>query len=241
MKRITIFVICLACLQFAESGALAFRLPERMEYDLKWAGIKAGKSMLHIYKGEDGNMRIVSTARSADWITFFYPVEDRVESVASADWPWHPIRYHIKTREGRHTKDREVVFSSKDGKALFINHLEGEAKEFEIPEAVFDPLSAFYHFRFSDLDVGKSSYVTIFDSKRVWKVEVKVLRKERISVPAGTFDTVVIWPLMKSEGIFQSKGPIYIWLTDDERRIPVKLKTIMVIGSITAVMRGGEY
>ena len=51
----------------------------------------------------------------------------------------------------------------------------------------------------------------------------------------------MIQPLMKSEGIFESKGNIYIWLTDDERRIPVMVRSKITIGSITALLTGGEY
>ncbi len=68
-----------------------------------------------------------------------------------------------------------------------------------------------------------------------------MLRKEKVGVPAGEFDTIVVKPLMKSEGIFSRKGEIYIWLTDDERRIPVMLKTKVKIGSVNATLVGGTY
>jgi hypothetical protein len=74
----------------------------------------------------------------------------------------------------------------------------------------------------------------VFDNEKVYDLEVQVLRKERITVPAGTFDTVLIKPLLQSEGIFSRKGPIYTWLTDDRRRIPVRIKTSVVVGSLTA-------
>jgi hypothetical protein len=83
--------------------------------------------------------------------------------------------------------------------------------------------------------------VTIFDSKKVWNVEVKVLKKERVTLPMGTFDTVVVKPLMKSEGIFYRKGEILIWLTDDAKHIPVKLQTKVAVGHITATLVQGAY
>ena len=58
---------------------------------------------------------------------------------------------------------------------------------------------------------------------------------------AGEFDTVVIKPLMKSEGIFNKKGDVYIWLTDDKKRVPVKLESKVAIGSITATLAGGTF
>jgi hypothetical protein len=51
----------------------------------------------------------------------------------------------------------------------------------------------------------------------------------------------VIQPLLKSEGIFARTGDIVIWLTDDDRRIPVQMKSKVVVGSITATLTGGSY
>jgi hypothetical protein len=64
-------------------------------------------------------------------------------------------------------------------------------------------------------------------------MEVKVLKRERIEVPAGKFDCILVEPVLKSEGVFQSKGSIFVWLTDDERRIPVLVKSKVPVGSIS--------
>lgn len=152
-----------------------------------------------------------------------------------------PVNYRLKIREGRHRKDKEVIFDLSNSKATYINHLENEKKEFDVPAFVFDPISSFYYLRTLRLVVGESVYVTIFDSKKVWNVEVQVLRREKVTLPIGTFDTIVIKPLMKSEGIFYRKGDIYIWLTDDIKHIPVKLQTKVAVGHITATLIQGNY
>ncbi len=81
----------------------------------------------------------------------------------------------------------------------------------------------------------------VFDSRKLWNVEVQVLRREKIKTKLGEFDTIVIKPLMKSEGIFNRKGDVYIWLTDDKKRVPVKLESKVAIGSITATLTGGTF
>jgi len=68
-----------------------------------------------------------------------------------------------------------------------------------------------------------------------------VLRKEKIKTSLGTFDTIVIKPLMQSEGIIDKKGEMFIWLTDDNRLLPVKMKTKVKIGSVTATLVGGSF
>jgi hypothetical protein len=263
------------------SYSAAYTIPERLEFDLTWIGIKAGTAVLEVKEEEEG-LRIISTANSADWVSFFYKVRDRVESLLKSASPPglgsdptihseegradpvkegvydpsgkgvydpikegvydpQPVNYRLRTREGKHRKDKEVIFDRNGGKAIYINHLKPEKKEFDVPAVIYDPLSAFYQVRNMDLEVGSSVYVPVFDSKKVWNVEVKVLKRERVKVPMGTFDTLKIKPLMKSEGIFSRKGEIYIWVTDDDKKMPVKLNSKVAVGSINAVLVGGSY
>jgi len=71
-------------------------------------------------------------------------------------------------------------------------------------------------------------------------IEIKVLRKERIELPMGMVDTIVVEPLLKSEGVFRSRGTMNIWFTDDENLIPVMMRSKIFIGSIYASLREHE-
>ncbi|MEE9523385.1 MAG: DUF3108 domain-containing protein [Thermodesulfovibrionales bacterium] len=223
------------------SGAGAFDIPERLEYDLKWLGIKAGESALEINSIGGERVMIVSTSRSIGWVSFFYPVDDRVESVFDMKSAWYPVMYHLKTFEGDREKDWEIFFDSNEGKATYVDHIKKENRKYDVPKIIYDPLSALYRIRKTDLSVGVPAYIKLFDSKKVYDLEVKVLRRETITVPAGTFDTILITPILQSEGIFSREGPVYTWLTDDEKRIPVMVKTKVAVGSVSAVLVGGSY
>jgi hypothetical protein len=72
------------------------------------------------------------------------------------------------------------------------------------------------------------------------RIEIRVLRKERVSTPVGEFDTIAIEPMVASEGVFEGKKGVVIWLTDDNRRIPVKAQTKVTVGSVTALLIGGN-
>jgi hypothetical protein len=244
--RLQMFCCILFFFLFGISIAHAepFKVPEKFIYDLTWAGIKAGTASLELMK--DGDMvTIVSTAQSAQWVSVFYTVDDRIESILSQNPSFssigQPVQYRIKIREGKHRRDKEVVFDRSNNKAKYRDYLTNEKKEFDVPPSVFDPISSFYYLRTLKLTVGEPVYVTIFDSKKVWNVEVQVLRRERITLPTGTFDTIVVKPNMKSEGIFYRKGEIFIWLTDDVKHIPVLLQTKVAVGSITATLVKGIY
>lgn len=229
---------------FSSASADPFKIPEKFVYDLTWTGIKAGTASIESVNDGD-TIKIISTARSADWISIFYTVEDRAESTLSKNSSpselGQPIRYRLKIREGSARKDKEIFFDRNNNKARYADYLRNERKEFDVPNSVLDPISGFYYLRSMRLVVGESVYVTMFDSKKVWNVEVRVLKKEKITLPIGTFDTVMVKPLMKSEGIFYRKGEIFIWLTDDEKHVPVKMQTRVAVGSVTATLVQASY
>lgn len=221
----------------------AFGNHEKLVYDLTWTGIKAGTAIQEI-TSTGTETRIVSIARSADWITVFFPVEDRIETLLTGNTPSRiglPKHYSLKIREGSHRRDKEVNFDHEKNLAFYKDNLNGDKREIPIPAATMDTLSSFYFVRTLKLEVGKPIYLTILDNMKVWKVEVQVLRKEKIKTKLGSFDTIVIKPLIQSEGIMDRKGDMFIWLTDDSRLLPVKMKTKVKVGSITATLVGGEF
>jgi hypothetical protein len=218
--------------------ASALSIPEKLTYDLTWTGIKAGTATQEII--DDGNsIRVVSTVRSADWISVFFPVEDRVESsLAKAEPPQLglPNHFRMKVREGSHRRDREIIFDQKNLKAQYIDHIGGGKATLDILQNTYDAYSSFFYVRTLKLEVGKSVFVNILDNKKLWNVEVKVVKKEKLHTALGEVNTIQVRPIMKSEGIFDRKGAIDIWLTDDDKRIPVRMKTKVKIGSVTATL-----
>ena len=66
---------------------------------------------------------------------------------------------------------------------------------------------------------------------------IKVLRKERIEVPAGQFDAIVVQPVIKTSGIFSENGHAEIWLSDDENRIMLQMKSGLSFGSLNLYLK----
>jgi hypothetical protein len=225
--------LCLAAQTYA------FNIPEKLIYDLTWTGIKAGEAELEI-KDNGDYLSIISKANSSKWVSVFYHVEDIVISKLKKERYGNffasPINYRLKIKEGKHRRDKELIFDHSVNKVTYINHLDNERKDFIIGDSTYDALSCFYYVRTLPLEVGKSVFVNLFDSKKFYSVEVQVLRKEAVRIPLGSFDAILIKPIMKSEGIFSRKGDILIWLSDDERRIPLMLQSKVAVGSIKAVL-----
>lgn len=240
----TVILLSLCLLSALAVESAAFPVPERLEFELSYTGVTAGHAVQEVTR-ENADIHIVSTARSADWLRFFFPVNDRIESYLISESPatfmGSPRLYKERKHEGRTITDREAAFDRQKLEVITTDHRNKNEKKMTITRRTFDTLSSFFYFRTIPLQVGVSYYIDIFDCKRLWNTEVKVLRREELVTPLGRFKTIVIQPLLKSEGIFARTGDMFIWLTDDDRRIPVQMKSKVVVGSITATLTGGSY
>ncbi len=211
---------------------------EKLSYDIYWMGIYAGKAVLEA-ENKNGIFKITSRVQSAPVISAFYKVEDFAESIVTNGLPF---KLRLKLQEGTHTSDKETVFDMGNRKITFINYLKGKKKEYDIPNGpVWDILSGFYYLRTFKLAAGKNAYVDIFDSNKFFRAEVNILRKETLQISGiGEVSTLVIKPELKSEGLFKKTGDIFIWLTDDDRKIPVRVETKIPVGNVVAELKGIE-
>jgi hypothetical protein len=242
LAQLALSVPLLLSLSFSPASALT--VPERLVYDISWTGIKAGTAVQEV-TSQGGELRIVSTAHSAGWLNSFFKVDDRTESVlhrgTGAEMMGTPKFYREKINEGKTHTLKEAQF---DHPRLNVNtkdFLKNTEKNHPISAKTFDSLSCIYFVRSSELVLGKSIFIDIYDCKRLWNTEVQVVRREEIGTPLGRFKTIVVKPLLKSEGFFARTGEVMVWLTDDSLRIPVKMTTKLKLGSITAELVGGSY
>lgn len=209
----------------------AFGVGERLVFSVGWEFVNAGTAVMEIPEivKLDGKKcyHIVSTAKSNKFFSLFFNVDDRVESFMDVHglYSW---RYDKRLREGKFKADVSMVFDQKNQLAIY----DAGKDTLEVPPHAQDVLSAFYFVRTQKLTVGRSIFVENHTDKKNYPLEVRVLRKERVKVPAGEFDCVVVEPILKTPGIFEQKGSLTVWLTDDEVKMPVLMKSKVVIGSI---------
>ena len=233
--------------QSQESGMLAASLPvaeprmavpfdagERLTFDVRFGGIKVGTGRMEVLGTQDVRGREAWHTRfTVKGGIPFYKVNDRMESWIDTR-TFESLRFIQDLEEGRRDKERHYeIFPER---ATY-----SETGETESAPSVDDPLddAAFMYFvRTIPLEVGKT-----YDFNRYFRpdrnpVQIRVLRRETIQVPAGKFRTIVIQPVIKSKGIFSEKGHAEMWLTDDSRRLLVQMKTNLSIGSLNLYLRG---
>ncbi len=217
----------------------AFNVGERLTFDVSYGFITAGEAVMAIpaYDEIMGRRcyRVEFTVNSLPSFSWVYKVDDHyltfidVQSIA-------PLRFEQHIREGSYSRDFSADFDQ-------ANHIAKTTEgQHAIPPYVHDIMSAFYYFRVLDLHDAKNGDIFTlqnFYKDTTYDLGVRVLGRQELEVPAGTFKTIVVEPLVKEGGLFKSEGRIVIWLTDDDLKIPIRVNTKVVIGSIDTELR--EY
>lgn len=208
---------------------------ERLYYEIYWLGIYVGNATVNAAIHGD-NVVITSQVHSAPLISNFYQVEDYAESMIVDGLP---TSFRIKQHEGKYRSNKETLFDIGNQKIVYFDYLKDLKAEHTLSvPALWDVISGFYHLRTQPLDIGKAVFIDVFDSNKFLSVEVDVLRKEKIILfDKEEVDTIMVKPILKSEGLFQKKGDIFIWLTDDEVRIPVRVETEVPVGKVVAELK----
>ena len=216
----------------------AFRPGERLTFVLKWTIIPAGEAVLEVLPREHmagiDAYHFVLTARSNAFVDAFYMVRDRIDAWSDTAMR-QSMLYRKKQHEGSTRQDIIVSFDWGEMTAQYVN--QGNAREpILITDGTFDPLSIFYWSRAVGLTVGGQIQRSVTDGKKHVLGVADVVRRETITVPAGTFDTFLIEPDLAHVGGVFEKSPgakIQLWVSADQRRLPVKLKSKVIVGSFS--------
>ena len=216
----------------------AFRPGERLTFVLKWTIIPAGEAVLEVLPEEhmagiDAH-HFVLTARSNAFVDAFYMVRDRIDAWADTAMQ-RSLLYRKKQHEGSTRRDIIVSFDWEDMTVQYIN--QSKVREpIPITAGTFDPLSIFYWSRSANLVAGGRIQRSVTDGKKHVMGVADVVRRETVKVPAGTFDTFLIEPDLAHVGGVFEKSPdakVQLWVSADHRRLPVKLKSKVIVGSFS--------
>jgi hypothetical protein len=212
-----------------------FGAGERMEYDVKFGAIKVGSAHMEVVALD--NLRGRPAWHTAFFVqggNFLYRVNDVYESWMDAE-TLSSLRFIQQLEEGG--KDTERHFEIYPERAVFVQTSKKPAKEEPSVSAPLDDGSFLYFLRTIPLVVGQT-----YDFNRYFRpdrnpVRIRVLRKERVTVPAGTFNAIVVQPVIKTKGIFSENGHAEVWLSDDDRHIMIQLKSKLSFGSLNLYLK----
>ncbi|MEO6307318.1 MAG: DUF3108 domain-containing protein [Nitrospiraceae bacterium] len=221
--------------------ARSFQVGEQLTYEISWLNITAGTAVMAISAaGTDVDRplaKLITTAQSRPIITKFFPVDNRVESIVDPV-TLLPEHLNFRRREGKKKEDIEYTFHQKEGKVTVVKG--GTTEILEMPPGTQDVISCLYFARSTlSFQPGSSLTMNVYHDKKNRKLDVQVEGIETVSGSWGKVETARVLVIMPFQGLFLNQGNIRVWFTNDDRRIPVRMKAKVVIGSIVADLVNG--
>jgi len=147
-------------------------------------------------QGDD--LRLTNTIRSTGVVSAFFKIDDRTESVITR--AGRPKFFRENKKEGSYRARREATFDFTKLRADSVDLLKKIEKTDPITAKTYDNLSSIYFIRSIDLVPGQSIYFDIYDTKRLWNSEVRVVKRQVITTPLGRFKTVMVTSQLKHKG-----------------------------------------
>jgi len=223
---------------------------EKHIFDITYFGVQGGEFTLEVlpFKVIDGRKvyHIRGTAVSSQLFSVFYRLNDTVETFLDHD-SLFSHRFHIVLDESKQTRDSLELYDQVKKQTFYWNRWNhykngfAEIKEFApIAPLSHDTLSALFFLRSRPLDEGAVFTIPIVSEGKSWEAVVTVVRREMLDTPIGKVPTVVVKPEMKFQGILKKQGDSFIWLTDDDRRLVVRLEAKVKIGTVIGVLKKVE-
>lgn len=225
-----------------------FRTPfgagETLVYDVKYGFLNVGTGRMEVVgldtvRGREAwHLRLEITAGVPG-----FRVNDVLQSWVDVE-TFHSLRYVQElVQGGKHEKDSVEIYPDRG----VYHEVEWRKRDDEWqvktkPEsatvaAPLDEASFLFFTRTQPLEDGRTYQYARYYKPDKNPVQVTVARREKVSVPAGEFKAVVLRPRFKTRGIFGQNGRAEIWLTDDERRMMVRMETHVAFGSITLQLK----
>ncbi len=244
-----VWMLLLAC-GSAGLAAAPVNLPgrETLDYNVEWRLVTAGKAHLvwsatphHSAPGWQADLHL----ESAGLVSKLFKVNN--DYVTNLDSELCASTSVLKAEEGKRRKETSVTFNRETHKAEYLEKdLDKGAvvntREIDIPACVHDVLGGLYLLRTMNLQPGQNTQVAVSDGKKSVMARVEAQQREDIKTPAGSFKTVRYEAFLFNDVLYRRYGHLYIWLSDDARKLPVQIRVRLqfAIGTITLQLEKDE-
>lgn len=214
---------------------------EWLKYDVSWSErLRAGTAYMEVREetlpGGKQVLAFILTGRTRGLMGKLFPVQDRVRSIFDPEEMWS-LSFHMSESFGGKKRNRSMVFDREQN--AVTGRLNNDPPEtMSVPAGAQDGLASLYYLRTkNDFAIGNVFTIDVHSGGKNWSVEVHTLGRERVRTPAGQFDTIKVKTRPLYEGVFRNKGEIFLWLTDDSRKIPVLMKSRIKVGSFVFTLK----
>ena len=216
----------------------SFEPGEKLVYRVHYGWLNAGEAVFEVHKKDitySGRecYQLIGSGRSASSFDWLFKVRDYYMTYMDKQ-TLLPLYYIRKVEEGGY-KFNDTVSFSYDTKVA-----KSTRKTSAVPMNIQDVLSALYYARCLDFGSalqGDIFKVPVFLDDEIYDLGVKVLGKEKLKMGSATFNTIKLQPLLVEGRVFKETNAMEIWISDDENKIPLKIKSPVIVGSIEADLK----
>ncbi|WP_428328574.1 DUF3108 domain-containing protein [Mucilaginibacter sp.] len=248
MKKYFLFLFFLATsvsLSFSQEinylGEPVFKAGEELDYKLKYGFFTAAEANIKVSESDkkfDGHpaYHIVADSKTAGTFDVFYKVRNRYETYVDQK-TLQPYFYTENRKEASYKHSDNVTFNHSD------NKITANKGVYPFKGKVFDFLSAYYFARSIDISkihIGDKFDLQYFLEDGVHTLEITYAGKEKMECSMGTFNCLKFNPTIIPGRVFRKNSKLYLWITDDNNRIPVKAHVELVVGSVTMDLTGAK-
>lgn len=220
---------------------------EKATYQASWMGVPVASTEIETRPVVlDGKKFYHVTVKAESWryLDFIFKMRDTIESTFDAE-TLHPRRFVFIQRENKKIIDTIAEIDPATHKWVVRRKENKRHKNFEfVSPYTLDTISAVYLARSLDFKIGDHFRLDVFGGKSRYLVTLDVVGKERVKVKTGEFDSYKIIPKvtdLSKTGYAKRVREATVWITADEKRLPIKMSTQVFVGSVNIEMtdRGG--
>jgi hypothetical protein len=222
----------------------SFTTGEFFKFRIHYGLVNAGYATLEIKEAIRNNRKVhhvIGKGTTVGVTKFFFKVNDDYQSMFDKE-TGKPYQYLRKIDEGGYTKNQEGFFNQTKNTILVKDYKNKSEKTFTVPENVQDIVSSFYYLRnhpkIDKLAVGESIVIDMFFDDEVFKFKLKYLGKEDIETKFGIIQALIFRPYVQSGRVFKEQESLTVWISDDDNKMPLRIKASLAVGSLKADLDG---
>ncbi|MCK0157430.1 DUF3108 domain-containing protein [Cellulophaga sp. F20128] len=246
MKKIYIILLVLTTLSAnAQENKSAFKAGEWLKFRLHYGIFNASYATLQVKNDKINNIPVYHVAGEGSTVglaRIFFKVDDVYESYFDKE-NGRPYKFIRKVSEGGYTIDLDIDFDYQKKKAILNDNKKGKKIEFTIQDNIQDLISAFYYLRnnYKAEELVKGEFIELdllYDDDGIFKFKLKYLGTEVLKTKFGKVECHKFRPYVESGRVFKAQESLSLWVSNDDNKIPIRIKADLAVGSIKADLDG---
>lgn len=246
-KQLIIFALLISVISFGQSvkyedstKKFAFQKGEWLKFRMSYSNfLNAGYSTMEVHEVTDNNkeaFHIIGEGKSTGLISLFFKVKDDYQTYIDKE-TLRPCRFIRNINEGGYTKNKEILFDYETNEATVKDYKHNTVEKHPISSDIQDILSTLYYLRnqnLNNLKVGEEIELQMFFDEEITNFKLHFLGREIIKTKFGKIKALKFRPMVQAGRVFKEQESLSIWITDDENKIPLRIKASLAVGSLRA-------